>query len=64
MQILKSATKLVLLLFAVSLTIAFLFDILTSKVILETKDFLVPAMAVLGYYFAYKGDNSQPYAGK
>jgi len=64
MTILKSATKLVLLFFSFALTVAFLFDVFTGKTILETKDFLVPVMAVLGFFFAYKGENSQPYAGK
>ena len=58
MKVLTSASKLVLLLFAVVACVA----TLIGK--LDTKDFMVLASMVFGFYFSFKGDMSQPYAGK
>ena len=63
-NILTSATKIVLLLFAIAISIAFLFDIFTGKTAIETKDFMIPVMAVLGFYFANKGEKDKEYLGK
>lgn len=63
-NILKSASKIILLMFGATISITYIYGVLTGKVVLDTKDFLIPAMAVMGFYFANKGDNNQPYAGK
>lgn len=58
MNLLKSASKLVLVFMAVA-TIAGLF---TGKISEET--FKTAMLMVFTFYFASKGDSSQPYAGK
>jgi len=32
--------------------------------LLESKDFMVLAGMAFGFYFSFKGDNSEPFAGK
>ncbi len=58
MDILKSASKTVFVLMALA-TIAGMF---IGKI--DAKDFLTLASMAFAFYFANKGDNSQPYAGK
>ena len=58
MTILKSASKLVFILLAITACIGFWFGKLVSK------DFMVLAMAAFTFYFANKGETTQPYAGK
>ena len=63
-EILKSATKITLLIFTITLSIGFLYGVFFGGIVVETKDFLIPAMAVLGFFFAYKGDVTKPFVGK
>ncbi len=57
-NIYSSASKVVFILMAVA-TIAGLFY---DKV--DPKDFMILASMAFSFYFANKGDNSQPFAGK
>jgi len=57
-SITSSASKIVFILMAVA-TIAGLF---TAKV--DPKDFMILASMAFSFYFANKGDGSQPFAGK
>ena len=58
MNILSSASKIVLLMLTFTSCVAFLMKILPVE-------FFVPmVMAVFGFYFANKGTPEQPYAGK
>ncbi len=62
-EIIKSATKIILLLLTAVLAIAYLYSVLTGKVSVgDTFDKAI--MLVFGFYFAYKGNDSQPFAGK
>jgi len=64
-NIFESATKIILLLFGVSLSIGFLYGIFTQSIdVSET--FKLALMLVLGFYFANKGDagGNLPYLGK
>lgn len=58
MKILNSASKLVFLLIAITACAGFFLGQL------ESKDFMVLAGMAFGFYFSFKGDNTQPYAGK
>lgn len=58
MKILQSASKIVFLIIALTACIGFGFGIL------ESKDFMVLAGMAFGFYFSFKGDGTQPYAGK
>lgn len=58
MEILKSASKLVFIALAITACAGFFIGIL------ESKDFMVLAGMAFGFYFSFKGDNSEPYAGK
>lgn len=58
MEILKSASKLVFVLMAVA-TIVGMF---MGRI--DAKDFLVLVSMAFTFYFANKGDGSQPFAGK
>ena len=58
MQIYQSASKIVFILMAVA-TIA---GMLIGKI--EAKDFLTLASMAFAFYFANKGENNQPFAGK
>lgn len=53
-----SASKFVFILLAVTACIGF------SAGLLEAKDFMLLATGSFSFYFANKGDSSQPYAGK
>lgn len=57
-NLLKSASKLVFLL----MTLAVIFGLFLGKI--DPKDFMVLASMAFAFYFANKGDNTQPYAGK
>ena len=57
-KLLGSASKLVFLLIAITACLGF------GLGILESKDFMVLAGMAFGFYFSFKGDNSEPYAGK
>jgi TRAP-type C4-dicarboxylate transport system permease small subunit len=66
MKIIESATKLVLLTFALTLCVAILFGVFTRQI---TGDKMIElfssaVMLILGFYFAYKGDGNLPNAGK
>jgi len=62
-EILKSASKIILLIFAVVLSIAYLYSIITGQISVgDTFDKAI--MLVFGFYFAYKGDNNKPFNGK
>lgn len=58
MQIYQSASKIVFILMAIA-TIA---GMLLGKI--DPKDFLTLVSMAFTFYFANKGDNSQPFAGK
>ena len=58
MKILNSASKLVFLLIALTACVGFYLGKL------ESQDFMVLASMAFGFYFSFKGDNSEPYAGK
>ncbi|MFA6991932.1 MAG: hypothetical protein WC269_01465 [Candidatus Gracilibacteria bacterium] len=55
---LKSASKVVLLILSVTLCVGFILGTLDGD------KFMIALMAVYGFYFANKGDSSQPYLGK
>jgi len=59
-----SATKLVFLTITVTLCVAFLFEVCVGRITLEAKDFIGLALMAFTFYFANKGDNTQPFAGK
>lgn len=62
-EIIKSATKIILLMLSAVLSIAYLYSVLTGKVAIgDTFDKAI--MLVFGFYFAYKGDSGKPFAGK
>ena len=58
-----SATKIVFLMFAATLCVAFLWCVFTGSIKLDAKDFTVPVGGVLGYYFTQsqikKTDNQE-----
>lgn len=58
MNVLKSASKIVFVLMALA-TIGGMF---IGKI--DPKDFLTLASMAFAFYFANKGENSQPFAGK
>ena len=58
MQIFQSASKIVFILMAV----ATITGMLIGKI--DPKDFLTLVSMAFTFYFANKGDNSQPFAGK
>lgn len=57
-DILTSASKIVFILIAFVLCVAFLFEVMTGKIIFETKDFIPLAVMAFTYYFAYKPQNT------
>jgi len=58
MDILKSASKIVFVLMALSTIVLTFYKIITGE------QFLVLASMAFSFYFANKGDSSQIYAGK
>ena len=58
MNILESASKIVFILMALALVG------LTFIGIVESKDFMVASLMAFTFYFANKGDENKPYAGK
>ena len=58
MKILKSASKIVFLLLTLTACAGFFLGKL------ESQDFMILASMAFGFYFSFKGDNSEPYAGK
>jgi len=65
-NIIKSASKLVLLSLSFSLALSFLFVVLTGKVegTVITDIFKMALGAILGFYFANKGEPNAEYLGK
>lgn len=67
-EILKSATKITLLVLVVVLCLSYLAAIVASVLrgekVLDQIPFKEMILLVAGFFFAYKGDNSQPYLGK
>lgn len=57
-NVLKSASKIVFLVLTITACAGFFLGKL------ESKDFMVLAGMAFGFYFSFKGDNSEPYAGK
>ena len=57
-EILKSASKIVFILLAVTASIGFF----VGK--LESQDFMVLAVSAFSFYFAHKGDENKQYLGK
>lgn len=58
MEILKSASKIVFLMIALTVCAAFIIGKL------EAKDFMVLAVSAFTFYFSNKGEQSLPYTGK
>lgn len=58
MTLLKSASKFVFILIALTACVCFFLGKL------ESKDFMVLASMAFGFYFSFKGDNSQAFVGK
>ncbi len=58
MKILKSASKIVFLLLTLTACAGFFLGKL------ESQDFMVLAGMAFGFYFSFKGDKNEPYAGK
>lgn len=58
MKVLSSASKIVFILLAVTSCAGFLIGIL------DAKDFMLLAGMAFSFYFANKGDSSEPFAGK
>ena len=58
MSILKSASKFVFVLLAVTACLAFFFGKL------ESTDFMVLASMAFAFYFSHKGNVEEPYGGK
>ena len=58
MEIFKSASKIVFLLMA----LATIIGMFLGRI--DPKDFLTLASMAFAFYFANKGENSQPFAGK
>lgn len=65
-EIVKSASKIVLLTMSLVLALSFLYVVLTNQIAGEAVAdiFKISIGAVFGFYFAHKGDNTRPYAGK
>lgn len=65
-NIIKSASKIVLISFSSVLSIAFLYAVLTNKIdgVVIADIFKFALGAVFGFYFANKGDENQLYLGK
>jgi len=57
-SIYSSASKIVFILMAVAVIVGMFY----GRV--EAKDFMILASMAFSFYFANKGDNSQPFAGK
>ncbi len=64
MGILNSAAKIVFILLSVTACLAFGYDVVTGKVIFETKDFMLLASGASVFFFSYKGNNQNNYLGK
>lgn len=58
MKILSSASKIVFIMIAITVCVAFL------RGLLEAKDFMVLSGMAFSFYFANKGESSEPFAGK
>lgn len=58
MRILQSASKIVFVLMAIATIIGMFY----GKI--DPKDFMILASMAFSFYFANKGDSSQPFAGK
>jgi len=67
-EILKSITKIVLLMMITTLSIVYAIAIIkavfSGQTVFEQIPFKEVILLVAGFFFAYKGDNTQPYAGK
>ena len=59
-NILRSASKIVFITLATTSCIAYLYGVVTGKVTLETKDFMLLATAAFSFYFANKGETNPP----
>ena len=57
-NIISSASKIVFILMAVAVIVGMFY----GRV--EAKDFMILASMAFSFYFANKGDNSQPFGGK
>jgi hypothetical protein len=63
-NIISSASKIVFILIALTICVSFGFEVMTGRVTLDPKDFLVLAGMAFTFFFAYKGNSDAPYAGK
>jgi hypothetical protein len=57
-EIMKSASKIVLIIFALAIVAGLFLHVVSEET------FKMMSAMVFTFYFASKGDNSQPYAGK
>jgi hypothetical protein len=64
MKLLQSASKIVFMLMALTVSIAFLWEVFTGKVTLDAKDFMALVLVAFTYYFTNKGTPTEPYLGK
>lgn len=67
-EILKSITKIVLLMMITTLSVVYAIAIIKAvfngQAVFEQIPFKEVILLVAGFFFAYKGDSTQPYAGK
>jgi hypothetical protein len=56
MEILKSASRIVFLMLALTACTVFSYSVVTGKTMMETKDFMVLASAAFAYYFTKKSN--------
>ena len=64
MTILKSASKIVFILLALTACVSYVAGVVYGTAIFETKDFMVLAGMAFAFYFANKGEANVPFAGK
>lgn len=63
-NIIESPAKLVFVLLAATACAAFLIEVAKGAILFDTKDFMVLAGMAFAFFFSYKGNESEPYAGK
>lgn len=64
MNILESASKIVFIAMTFTLCIVFIFEVVAGRITMDPKDFVALTMMAFTFYFANKGDDNKPFAGK
>jgi|GEM_PF-1938898 len=64
MKFFESAAKVVFTLLSLTACIAFLIGVARGTVTMDTKDFMVLAIAASSFYFSNKGSQENNYLGK